>query len=116
MHVIPNGFERPQVVPVRTPANPPRLGFIGVFDHTPNVEGIHWFVTHCWPRVKQEIPNVRLRLVGRHSDGTLKPIGADIDALGWLPDPNPEIMTWTAMIVPILGGAGTRERSHMGLP
>jgi len=114
VHVIPNGFDRPSSVPVRTPANPPRIGFIGVFDYEPNVEGIRWFVTHCWSRIKREIPDARLRLVGRHNDEGLKPLGTDIDALGWLPDPAPEMMTWTAMIVPILAGSGTRGKIAHG--
>jgi glycosyltransferase involved in cell wall biosynthesis len=108
VHVIPNGFERPAGEPLRRVVTPPRIGFIGRFDHRPNADGIHWFARECWPHVKQAVPDCRLRLVGKDSDGSLKPAGRDIDALGWLPDPAEEIATWSTMIVPVRLGAGTR--------
>jgi glycosyltransferase involved in cell wall biosynthesis len=110
VHVIPNGFSRPAITPVRQPAQPPRIGFIGIFDYAPNLEGLRWFVRECWPIVKRELPDARLRLVGRLSDGPLKPEGSDIDGLGWVADTNAEMATWSSMIVPILMGAGTRGK------
>ena len=108
--VVPNGFSAPTVEPTRHLAAPPRLGFIGVFDHAPNREGIRWFVSDCWPLIKQQIPDVRLRLVGRHSDGPAAPRGPDIDALGWLSDPSEEMSSWASMVVPVRTGAGTRGK------
>jgi glycosyl transferase family 1 len=110
MHVVPNGYERPAVVPPRRPASPPRLGFIGIFDYEPNHEGARWFARECWPRIKTLVPDARLRLVGRFSDGPLKPDGPDIDGLGFVDDPSEEISTWSAMVVPIQFGAGTRGK------
>jgi hypothetical protein len=110
MHIVPNGFERPETPPVRVPSVPPRIGFIGVLDHEPNLEGIRWFTRHCWPEVKRNVPDARLRLVGRYSDGPLKPEGQDVDGLGWLADPAAEIATWSTMVVPVHIGAGTRGK------
>lgn len=110
VHVLPNGFARPARPPARRPASPPRIGFIGIFDYEPNLEGLRWFVRECWPRVKRELPGARLRLVGRLSDGPLKPAGPDIDGLGWVADADAEMATWSAMAVPILLGAGTRGK------
>jgi glycosyltransferase involved in cell wall biosynthesis len=108
IHVIPNGFERPGVEPRRQLRQPPRLGFIGPFGYAPNLEGIQWFMGTCWAQIKRQIPDARLRLVGKGTDGPLKPAGADVDAFGWLADPSEEIATWSAMIVPIRVGGGTR--------
>jgi glycosyltransferase involved in cell wall biosynthesis len=108
VHVIPNGFPRPAQAPVRNLADPPRIGFIGLYSYFPNLEGMRWFVRECWPLVKREIPNARLRIVGKDSDGVLKPAGPDIDALGFVADSASEIATWFAMVVPVLHGAGTR--------
>lgn len=110
IHVIPNGFDLPAKELPRRPANPPRIGFIGIFDYGPNLEGIRWFAKHCWPHVKREVPEARLRLVGRESDGPLKPDGVDIDGLGFVEAADEEIATWSAMIVPIRTGAGTRGK------
>lgn len=110
IHIIPNGFERPVEDPVRQPVEPPRIGFIGLYSYPPNLEGMKWFLRECWPLVKKQIPHARLRLVGKDSDGPLKPAEPDVDALGFVPDPGTEIASWSAMIVPILHGAGTRVK------
>ena len=114
VHVIPNGFFRPDQEPSRRPVNPPRIGFIGVFDYAPNLEGIQWFTENCWPRIKREIPDARLRLVGKGSDGISWPEGMDIDALGWVDDSAAEVATWSVMVVPIRTGGGTRVKIAEG--
>jgi len=110
VRVVPNGFERPLIVPLRRLTVPPRIGFIGIFDHGPNLAGIEWFARDCWPKIKSEIPDARLRLVGRFSDGPLAPKGVDIDGLGWVADPADEMATWASMVVPVHVGAGTRGK------
>jgi glycosyltransferase involved in cell wall biosynthesis len=110
LHVIPNGFERPKQPPLRQPATPPRLGFIGLYDYPPNREGMAWFIRSCWDQIKRQIPDARLRLIGKGTDGPLKPSAPDLDALGYVADPAAEIATWSAMIVPVMQGAGTRVK------
>jgi glycosyltransferase involved in cell wall biosynthesis len=108
IHVIPNGFDRPAQESVHDPVEPVRFGFIGLYSYFPNREGVEWFVRECWAHIKQELPDARLRLVGRGTDGPLKPVAPDLDALGWVSDPAAEISTWSAMIIPVRHGAGTR--------
>lgn len=110
VHVIPNGFEPPAQEPQWKPVDPPRIGFIGLFTYLPNLEGVRWFLRECWPLVKSQIPDARLRLVGRDTDGALRPDTPDVEALGYLTDPGDEIATWSAMIVPVIHGAGTRVK------
>jgi polysaccharide biosynthesis protein PslH len=110
IHVIPNGCERPVAEPVRRPAAPARIGFLGPFSHPPNFDGIRWFAKYCWPLIKRDLPEARLRIVGSGSNGDLKPSGKDIDGLGWVQDLADEIATWSVMIVPVRMGAGTRVK------
>lgn len=110
VHVIPNAFEKPALDPVRNPAVPPRIGFIGFFEYGPNRDGVQWFVDQCWPRIKTAVPDARLRLIGKGGDAVRTPSGTDVDVLGWLADPSDEIRTWSAMVVPIRIGAGTRVK------
>jgi glycosyltransferase involved in cell wall biosynthesis len=114
IQVIPNGFERPQSEPVYHPAVPPRLGFIGLFDYFPNRDAINWFVNQCWPLIKRQVPDARLRVVGQDTHGSLQLSGTDIDRLGWLASTAEEIKTWSAMVVPIRVGAGTRIKIAHG--
>lgn len=109
MHVIPNGFQRPKAQPVRAlnPQNP-RIGFIGLYSYAPNRDGVQWFLRECWPAIRSAVPGIRLRLIGKDTDGPLRPTDPDVDALGWVANSAQEIATWSSMIVPIRFGGGTR--------
>lgn len=108
IHVIPNGFARPATTPISQPVSPPRIGFIGLFSYPPNLEGVRWFLEHCWPALQRAVPGIRLRLIGKETDGALRPREPDVDALGFVDDPADEIATWSAMAIPIRVGGGTR--------
>lgn len=106
MRVLPNGFERLPDVEAR-PAHPPRIGFIGTFKHWANVDGVRWFCDEVWPLVRRQLPDGRLRLVGERS-ALASGWGEGVEALGRVDDAGPEIATWSAMIVPVRTGGGTR--------
>jgi polysaccharide biosynthesis protein PslH len=106
--VIPNGFAPPSREPRYSPTVPARVGFIGLFHYLPNREGMEWFIKSVWPLIKRDIPDARLRLVGRGSEKDFPMMGADIDGLGYVDDPTDEIASWSATIVPIQVGGGTR--------
>jgi glycosyltransferase involved in cell wall biosynthesis len=110
VYVIPNGFARPSQPPVRKPITPPRIGFMGLYSYEPNMNGVQWFIAHCWEEIKRQVPGVRFRLVGQDSDGPLRPKDPAVDALGWVENPAEEIASWSLMIVPIRIGAGTRVK------
>jgi len=48
--------------------------------------------------------------VGRKSESYLTKLDPNIVGLSWLEDPGEEIATWSAMIVPIRVGGGTRVK------
>jgi glycosyltransferase involved in cell wall biosynthesis len=114
VHVIPNGFNPPAVEPAYRPVDPPRIGFIGAFDYAPNAEGVRWFLAQCWPRIKQALPTARFRIVGRGATREAIAAGPDVDVLGWLAKPTEEIASWSAMVVPLQIGAGTRIKVAEG--
>lgn len=108
--VVPNGFELPARQQPRITTSPKRIGFIGTLNWLPNRNGIEWFIQYVWPHVKREISTARLRLVGEGSNGPIASLGPDIDGLGWVEEPGPEMASWSAMIVPVRYGAGTRVK------
>jgi polysaccharide biosynthesis protein PslH len=113
VHVIPNGA-CPFLARPRRISDPPRIGFIGNCEFMPNEHGLKWFIREVWPAIKPKFPNVQLRLVGRASDGHVVKMGQDIKGLGWVADPADEISTWSAMIVPVRIGGGTRVKLAEG--
>jgi glycosyltransferase involved in cell wall biosynthesis len=110
IHVIPNAFPTPATSPVRCPVTPPRIGFIGLFDHVPNRDGMNWFLRESWPLLKARVPGVKLRLVGKGGAELVPASDPDVEALGWVADPAEEISTWALTIIPLHVGAGTRVK------
>lgn len=109
LHIIPNGFEIPTVVPSAKPdPTQLRIGFIGLYSYPPNLEGVRWFLREVWPMVRKAVPQATFRLVGKDTDGALAPHDPGVETLGWCADPSEEIATWSAMVVPIQFGGGTR--------
>ena len=106
VRVLPNGFE-PVFAAERHPVEPPRIGFIGTFRWTPNVESVQWFCREVWPLIKRDMPDVQLRVVGEGTE-TAANWADGVEGLGRVIDSGREIATWSAMVVPIRVGGGTR--------
>ena len=111
LHVVPNGFARPKQPPVRRPAAPPRVGFVGAFKYQPNRDGARWFIEKVWPNILQTVPQARLRLVGDGSEKETWQTSRNIDALGWVAETESEMATWSLTVVPIFVGGGTRVKT-----
>lgn len=84
--------------------------FSGNFEYQPNQQGLRWFLRECWPAILQQLPNLRLRLVGvgiefaaRHAFAS-----SNIDFVGPVEDAVAEIARSLVAIVPLLAGSGTR--------
>lgn len=109
-YVVGNGYELTEPTARKNTTLPVgnRIGFIGLLDYMPNLQGISWFIKSVWPIVKKNVPDARLRLIGKNTDGEISSHGVDIDGLGWVADAGNEIDSWSAMIVPIQQGGGTR--------
>jgi glycosyltransferase involved in cell wall biosynthesis len=108
--VVRNGFNLPKAGYVRQPATPLRVGFIGSFEYAPNTQGVRWFLRHAWPQVLKKHPTAQLRLIGTGGKEISWPTGQNIEPMGFLPDVEAEMATWTLSIAPILTGGGTRVK------
>lgn len=114
IHVIPNGFPKPEKVPKYRPSSPVKIGFIGTLNYSPNSEGIHWFIRQVWPRVREQFPTAKLRLIGSGTDGEIKNEAENVEGLGYIKDPTMEIASWSMLVVPIFVGGGTRIKIAEG--
>ncbi len=108
--VVHNGYDAPDVTPVRTPSTPARIGFIGSFTYAPNAHGMRWFLREVWPEILRKEPNTVLRLVGRNSELPEWSGAPNVEGLGWLADADAEMATWSMTIVPVFVGGGTRVK------
>lgn len=110
VHIIPNTFDDSGITIRRTPSAAPRFGFVGTFEYEPNREGLEWFAVRVWPEVRRILPAAELRIVGRGGRDLLRHRQLPGTALDYVEDPAEEMATWTAMIVPIRFGGGTRVK------
>ena len=108
--VVPNGFTPPEKSPVRQPAEPPRIGFVGTFRHGPNRAGVRWFVEKVWPLIREKMPQARFRVAGENSEAENWRGHENVDALGWVADLESEMASWSLAVVPVFVGGGTRVK------
>jgi glycosyltransferase involved in cell wall biosynthesis len=108
INILPNGLETPSLKPKWQARTQLRLGFIGQLDYGPNKLGLKWFGETIWPNILKQLPKARLRIIGRipADDSFLHYPG--FEPLGFLDDTSTEFDTWSAMVVPLRFGGGTR--------
>ena len=111
LHVLPSGFDPNAFAP--DPATPApdaeRLVFVGSLDYGPNIDGLTWFVTAVWPRLREARPGMRLDVVGKDPTNAVQALaGNGIELLGRVEDVRPHLARATVVVVPLRIGGGTR--------
>jgi glycosyltransferase involved in cell wall biosynthesis len=95
--------------------------YIAHFDHEANVDGILHFCTHALPLIRQELPDVRLRIVGHSPPEKVKALsGPNVEVLGFVPDIREIYQSSDVAIAPMRFGGGLKgkvaEAMSFGLP
>jgi glycosyltransferase involved in cell wall biosynthesis len=99
---------RPDIEP-----DPATLVFSGVLATNTNIHAITWFAKNCWPRIRAEIPGVRLLIVGRRPAREVVRLAAldrAITVTGEVPDPAEYIARATVCINPVQIAAGMQNK------
>ena len=97
------------------------ITFIGAGAHSPNINGLKWFITKCWPIIMKQHPEYKLKIIGKWSALQKQQIGdcKNVDFCGFV-DNLSEVLIGTVMIIPILVGSGIRmkilEAMNYGIP
>jgi sugar transferase (PEP-CTERM/EpsH1 system associated) len=96
---------------------------IGTMSWLPNVEAMLYFCAEILPKIREQIPSVRLNIVGAKPTATIRALGekdASITVTGSVPDVRPYAEDCGAFIVPLRSGSGVRVKIlnalSMGLP
>ncbi len=120
-----------QVVPNihRVEPNPPTMEarkgivFLGNYTHTPNVDGIDWFISDVWPRVRDACTDAVLTIAGSNPVSHFREyVDRDprIRVTGYVEDHRALLMTHRVGIAPLRFGAGMKgklgEYACCGLP
>jgi glycosyltransferase involved in cell wall biosynthesis len=119
--VVPNGIDA-QAYSNFQPPTSNTLVFTGTMDFRPNVDAVLWFARHVLPRVRADVPDVRLFVVGQRPHRRLDVLRRDraVVLTGWVEDVRPYIAQAAVCVAPLRIGGGTRlkllEAMAMGRP
>ncbi|MUG89181.1 glycosyltransferase [Paenibacillus timonensis] len=89
------------------------LLFVGGFNHTPNYDGITWFINDIFPHIKKALPEIRLYIVGSNPPEELKAMQSEsIIITGYVSDEELEnyYKKCRIIVVPLRYGAGVKGK------
>jgi glycosyltransferase involved in cell wall biosynthesis len=99
----------------------PVVVFTGSMDWEANVDGIRFYIEDVWPRVRAQVPNAQLRVVGKNPPPSLVQRNVPgVSFTGFVDDVRDHARDAQAFVIPLRVGGGTRikafEAMAMGLP
>ena len=108
--VVPNGIRADDY---REPADNQRstrqLVFSGKMDYRPNVDAMEWFCAESLPRIRQQLPDSELVIVGRNPHARIQARAGDgVRISGWVESVQPYLHAAAVYVVPLRMGSGTR--------
>ncbi|MCL5795915.1 MAG: glycosyltransferase [Gammaproteobacteria bacterium] len=87
------------------------LLFVGGFKHTPNIDGITWFIDEVWPLLVQRGFGGKLVIVGADMSDSIRHLSVpNIEVLGFVEDLAPIYARSRATIAPLRYGAGLKGK------
>ena len=95
--------------------------FVGGFQHTPNVDAVHYFSTEIMPLLRKQLPGVRFYAVGSKPPAEIQALASeDIIITGFVEDLTPLLDKMRVSVAPLRYGAGIKGKigtaMAVGLP
>ncbi len=113
----PIGFDT-DAYPYSMPQFGPEMSlcFIGSLDWMPNMEGLMWFLTNCWPKIHLRWPKITFHIAGRNTPMNLLEMKLpNVTIHGEVSDAAEFINKHSVMIVPLFSGSGMRVKIVEGM-
>jgi len=89
-----------------------RLVFVGSMGHYPNVDAMVYFCKEIFPLIKEEIPDVKLTIIGSGSSDEINALKDDaaIEVTGYVEDIRPYVRKGAVFVAPMRKGAGLKGK------
>ena len=113
--LIPTGVDVDYFQPQPTAEHANTLVFSGSMDWLANEQAIFFFEQQILPRIRRQVPDVSLLVVGRDPSAPLRELavrGPAITVTGTVDDVRPFMAKASVYIVPLLVGGGTRLKIY----
>lgn len=111
---VPCGIEPArflEIEPRRDAERPPRILLFGSLDYGPNVDALRFALRGPWPRLLEEHPRARLRVMGSGESAEVEELcrgGMQVELVGEVEDPRPILAGADLLFAPHRIGSGTR--------
>lgn len=111
LHVIGNGVDLDYFSPLPD-CSSPTLAFVGVLNYRPNEDGMVWFVRHVMPQLLERLPEVKLRIIGRHPTARVLALNdhAGVEVIGSVSDVREYLRDAAAVIAPLRIARGVQNK------
>jgi glycosyltransferase involved in cell wall biosynthesis len=108
---IPFGTEISESSPNPQPLDALSLLFVGNFKHPPNLDAADRLINHIFPRVRAQIPEARLFIIGNHLPASLThKANENLVVTGYVPDLTPYLNRAAVVVLPLRFGGGMRVK------
>jgi glycosyltransferase involved in cell wall biosynthesis len=92
------------------------LFHLGSMDWMPNVEGVEWFLDHCWQKIHKIFPALKLYLAGRSFPDFIRNENhPNVICEGRIENAHEYMLKKQVMIVPLHSGSGMRVKIIQGM-
>ncbi|MFH2057172.1 MAG: glycosyltransferase family 4 protein [bacterium] len=115
---IPTGVDIGYFQPIKDTEHDNHLVLSGSMDWMPNIDAFWWFYREIYPKIKAEIPEVTLSVVGRRPPEEIRAVTAgdvSVSVTGTVPDVRPHVAAGQLFLVPLRVGGGTRIKIYEAL-
>jgi glycosyltransferase involved in cell wall biosynthesis len=112
---IPTGVDTDYFIPREDLVAKNSLVFTGSMDWLPNEDAIIFFAQEILGKIKENIPDIKLTVVGRNpSRRLLKEVKShpEIKVVGWVEDVRRYISSHSLYVIPLRIGGGTRIKAY----
>lgn len=113
LKIVPNGVDLEYFNPDASNgrrSEHPTVIFCGAMDYNPNVDALRWFFAEIHEKLRREIPNLNVLIVGKGPNPEVQGYSqkAGVTVTGGVPDVRPYYKQAWLQIVPLRIGGGTR--------
>ena len=120
--VVRNGVDLEHLVPAPDRSEPGHCVFVGVMDYLPNTDGVRWFAEEILPRIRAEVGDAHLTIVGSRPTPEVQALGErdGIEVTGYVAEPRDVLARAAVSVAPLRIARGIQnkvlEAMAMGLP
>ncbi len=108
--LVENGVDTQLCQPLDEAPSGNLLLFVGSLMYPPNVDAVLFFCDSILPRIRRDVPDAKLLVVGHHAPSRVQKLAAreDVIVTGQVPDVRPYYQRAKLSVIPLRAGGGTR--------